>query len=180
MQQRRKPPGCLSPFTRTAHISLLLAAFLLAEDQVTSFKHRRLPRVDKQIKFVSLLIHLHLALHVPYTKHHPSLLHKALYQKGQSLQGSLCSSHRIHTLPATLGWFSNPTKGIKDLILTAPSASTQSSKLSKQIFLSPLLRHRKAPVADRRCLGLALHTQLRPVAEHPAWYTEKVWFILLL
>ncbi|RLW04117.1 hypothetical protein DV515_00006042 [Chloebia gouldiae] len=43
-------------------------------------------------------------------------------------------------LPATLGWFSNPTKGSRDLTLTAPSASTESSELSKQIFLFHLQR----------------------------------------
>lgn len=118
-------------FTRTTLISLLLSAFLPAEDQAASLKHRRLPRVDKGIKFISLLTQLHLALHVPYTRHHSSLLHTPLYQKGQSLQGNLCNSLRNPEVPAILGLFSNLTKGTRDLTLTAPPASTQSSKLSK-------------------------------------------------
>lgn len=52
-------------FRRTTPISLLLTVFLPAGDQVASLEHRRLPRVDKEIKLIPLLTHLHLALHNP-------------------------------------------------------------------------------------------------------------------
>lgn len=136
MHQRKKLPGWLSPCTSasqeqlSSHCCSQPSCQLRTKQQALNTEVF-IPRVDKGIKFMSLLTQLHLALHVPYTRHHSRLLHTPLYQKGQSLQGNLCNSLRNPEVPAILGLFSNLTKGTRDLTLTAPPASTQSSKLSK-------------------------------------------------